>query len=82
MLDPIEMPFEHEEVEAFILAREKSFGLLGDLGVSQDPFVGGLGLVVPSREIASVPHLFLELHDREEEVGIQPCDLIEAAEKA
>ena len=82
MLDPIEMPFEHEEVEAFILAREKSFGLLGDLGVSQDPFVGGLGLVVASGELAPVPDLFLELHDREEEVGIQPCDLIEAAEKA
>lgn len=81
MLDSIEMSFKQDEVEAFILGREKGFDFLGDLGVSQDPFVGCLGLVVPSRELASVPHLFLELHNGEEEVGIQPCDPIEAAEQ-
>jgi hypothetical protein len=77
----IEMPFEEDEVVAFILARENGFDFPGDPGVSQDPFVGGLGFVVASREFASVPHLVLELHEREEEVAIQPCDLIEPAEK-
>lgn len=81
MLDAIEMPFEEDEVETFILARESGFDFLGDLGVSQDPFVGCLGLIVASGERAPVPDLFLELHDREEEVGVQSCDPIEPAEK-
>ena len=81
LLDAIEVPFELDEVEAFILAREKGFDFLGDLGMSQDPFVGRLRLVVASRELAPVPDLLLELHDREEEVGIQACDSIEPAEK-
>lgn len=81
MLDLTEMPFKREKVQVFILARESGFDLLGDLGVSQDAFVGSLRLVVASRELAPVPDLFPELHDRKEEVGIQPSDLIEPAEK-
>lgn len=70
MLDAIEVEFERDDVEVFILAREKRFIFLGDLGMHQDPFVGRLGIVVASGELAPVPDLLLELHDREEEVGI------------
>ena len=34
LLDVIEEPFELEDVEAFILAREIDFDLIGDLGMS------------------------------------------------
>ena len=81
LLDVIKEPFELEDVEASILVREIDFDLIGDLGMSQDPSVGCLRLVVAASELASVPDLLFELHDREEEVGVESSELIEPAEK-
>ena len=70
MLQSIQDPFELDDIEALILSRELKFDLLRDLGMRQDPFVGCLRLVVATRDLAPVPDLLFELHDRHEEVGV------------
>ena len=70
LLDAIEVEFECDDVEVFVLAREKRLYLPRDLGMSQDASVGCLRLVVAAGELASVTDLLAELHDRLEEVGI------------
>jgi hypothetical protein len=77
LLETTEVPFEFDNVEGLILTHKGILDLLGDLGVCQDPSVGSLGLVVTTGELASVPDLFSELHDRLEVIGVQAENLIE-----
>ena len=55
MLEAIKDPFELDDIEALILAREIDFDLLRDLRMRQDPFVGCLRLVVAPCDLAPVP---------------------------
>jgi hypothetical protein len=77
MLESTKDPFEFDNVEGLILTRKRIFHLLRNLGVCEYPSVRSLRLVVATGELASVPDLFSELHDRLEVVGVQAEKLIE-----
>lgn len=64
--------FELDDIEAFILACEAALELIGELRVIQEPSVGCLGLIIAASELACAPDLLFELHDRLEEVGVEP----------
>ena len=82
LLESIQSLLEVDDIQGSVLGCERVFDLLRDPRMIEEPPVGRERRIVTSGYFAAGADLFLQLHYRQEEVGVQPERCVDRIEQS